>query len=997
MRKITDSIFSIIFILMIVLIAAHSFGAVGDYSVALLKGDANDKTALIADKLKAFLEKDRFSTDFVSYQTICDKDGLNKYNCLILTDSTKFPARGKENLLKFLRRGSDMVLLGGLAFKEDISGQLSTEINSSINVTSRKNLFDFEDGNFDKWKRGAKNKANPTKLLPDKGIDGNCVKMEIKNIAEYEWDNFRCLIPSEIPANHNAFVLYAKATPQTKYLIFEIVEKDGSRWIYPIAVSPDWKEYVVSLDDLKYFGSDPNGFKKDDKLNLADANKISLGLAYGVMPYTSGDHTFWIDKIETGVLSSQKEDKKDLKTFSLPVFENRDIYYFNNAVGITTYEQQDILKSKIKLNGDYKGISAIAFEYPEVSRYIPLLEVQDKYSRNVGFAGGMLVNYAGEFKNSQWLLFGIESKDFYCSKEFLDTTIELLNRFKQKDIPAKFADEDAANKKKYLPVVSPAPKDYIKLSEDKKHFILPNGKKFFALGCNYIGSFERQTECGELYYNEKRLEEDFQKAKDAGINAFRFWEFRIDQFPERFKTIIELARKYGIYLILQPRDHPLPTDKELADVFKRTFDISHGQTIVLGYDLMNEPYITTIGSVNIDGKQSAILQNKTYEKYSDSYFDKKWVDDTIQSPSGWPEVGNWIKGNDAKNLYAAFSMFKRYVEKYNPPNDYSCLYGFKGTLPVQADYKEFISDVDNTFRDWILFHKKLINQYDRNHFITVGYNTSLSALPANELLDFTAHHIYQKPYSYDDMQKSVTTFDRLREFWPNKPITIGEFGFSSGIEMPDGSFLDMYSASTAEVMVYLYAFAHDYSGAYLWMLSEWPIANMKYNVWWIPPDKQMYESRFGMYYYDGTPRGKEKPIAYATKFFREYIDTHQPGDGKLEILQADTPIKTGYLFKDKDALFVGNNKYDSPRLKFKSPLTANVMLMWDSNKLKIMATCDVEVTVEMKEFGFAETNFNARGDYASFNNDKGTINIMLLKGQPVTIFVKKEKDEINKI
>ncbi len=117
-----------------------------------------------------------------------------------------------------------------------------------------------------------------------------------------------------------------------------------------------------------------------------------------------------------------------------------------------------------------------------------------------------------------------------------------------------------------------------------------------------------------------------------------------------------------------------------------------------------------------------------------------------------------MHGKDAKNLYAAHSMAKMYFEKYNPSSDYSCLYGINGKLPIETEYKDFISAVDDTFAYWIYSHQQAVRQFDKKHFFTVGYNTSLAALPCNAMLDFTNQHIYQMPYSYEDMNKAVTTF-----------------------------------------------------------------------------------------------------------------------------------------------------------------------------------------------------------------------------------------------
>jgi hypothetical protein len=175
------------------------------------------------------------------------------------------------------------------------------------------------------------------------------------------------------------------------------------------------------------------------------------------------------------------------------------------------------------------------------------------------------------------------------------------------------------------------------------------------------------------------------------------------------------------------------------------------------------------------------------------------------------------------------------------------------------------------------------------------------------------------------------------------------------------------------------------------MLSEWPVANMKYNAPWISPARQIYESRFGMFYYDGTPQGCPKPIAYAVKFFREYVDAHSPGDGKMALVFADTPTGAGFVFTGKDALFIGDTKYNSERLKFKSDVPVNVMLMWNAEQLKIMATADVEVAVDLSKFAFPiGADFSVNGRYASYTKAANTARLKLLKGRTVLFSLKKD-------
>ena len=190
------------------------------------------------------------------------------------------------------------------------------------------------------------------------------------------------------------------------------------------------------------------------------------------------------------------------------------------------------------------------------------------------------------------------------------------------------------------------------------------------------------------------------------------------------------------------------------------------------------------------------------------------------------------------------------------------------------------------------------------------------------------------------------TLDRIAKVWPDRPITLGEFGYSNGIAMPDGKYLDFHTSAVGEMIHYLYALAHDYDGAMKWTLADW-----HWDVIGKAGEKgratQIYEAYFGLYYYDGNPHGlgHPKPICHAIKFLREYVDQNGPG-GTLDIKRAQTPIGTGYLYRAKNALFVGDSAFQSPELEFHSAEPANVMLTWSEDSIKIMSTSDTVVSID---------------------------------------------------
>ena len=203
---------------------------------------------------------------------------------------------------------------------------------------------------------------------------------------------------------------------------------------------------------------------------------------------------------------------------------------------------------------------------------------------------------------------------------------------------------------------------------------------------------------------------------------------------------------------------------------------------------------------------------------------------------------------------------------------------------------------------------------DTNHLITVGYDTAFAALPSNRQLDFVSHHV-MPPAWFAGRAGEPDHARPARRSWPDKPITLGEFGYSTGIPLANG-YLDRYTASVGEMIHYLYAFTKDYDGVKKWMLNDWPYKIMQHYGDWNQGDvTRVYEERFGLYYYDGTPAGRPKPIVHALRFVGEHIAGLAPS-GTLEIVPAPLSIGAGYVYKNKQALFIGNTAYTAAGLSF---------------------------------------------------------------------------------
>ncbi len=169
-----------------------------------------------------------------------------------------------------------------------------------------------------------------------------------------------------------------------------------------------------------------------------------------------------------------------------------------------------------------------------------------------------------------------------------------------------------------------------------------------------------------------------------------------------------------------------------------------------------------------------------------------------------------------------------------------------GSEVTTKGWETLVETVDASLDRWLKVQIAAIREVDRNHLITVGHNTALTVLPANQQLDFVSEHIYARPYSYANVMENLTTLDRLAKRWPDRPITLGEFGYSNGIKLSDG-YLDDQTSAVGEMTHYLYALAHGYDGVKKWMLCDWPLAIMKrYGDWDRGLETRIYDERFGL-------------------------------------------------------------------------------------------------------------------------------------------------------
>lgn len=903
------------------------------------------------------------------------------FDAVLLAGSQYFPNQACDNFLRFLRNGGHCVVLGGNIF-EDTVARVGGRWYARADVERELAATKIETLLLDPAKQGKGawwHSSDSPQVKSAVTVEGHSFCFETKGLKG--WDTFNTKI-SAPPPGQTLLCFRAKGDATTPQVTVEVDEQDGSRWVATVDITQTWRNYALPSDRFAQW--DAKAVKKNG-FTPANAAKLSFGLAMNFSPHMAkGDHTYWVESV--GMASNRLAQVDLSHKVDLNMFYDYEPYHLKNVVSVGTAPGNNITPAIAPLAGRFGGLAAIGFAFPNESKFIPLLSAFDQYGRDCGWAAGMLINYAGKYRGSSWIFSGITNQDFYAAPAVLDTLAAALKAARG-NLAAEALAANALTKQAPLKLVTPAPQGFIRRSTDGKHLVYPDGRRFFMSGCNYTGPFDR---CGgriwrDDFFSAADIEEDFRKAHAAGLNCMRYWVHDIDRDVaagdfRKVDAIRECARKHGVYLLIDLPGTGLGSVEETVASHKAIAGAFKDEPMVIGYDLRNEPYVSSVASLRYDkGEKPQVITTDFLAKHGD-LVSRRQVTNAVALRPDWLHLPRAIAGTAAENATAATMLWSQYTRRHQIES--STTVGLAGRLPADNEFSDLIAAVDQSFDLWTRLQIAAIRSVDTNHLITIGYNTVLTALPCNRQLDFVSHHVYARPYSQSNVLENITEFDRLAAVWPDKPITFGEFGYSTGVPMPDG-YLDRHTASVGEMIHYLYAFTKNYDGVKKWMLNDWPRKIMHhYGDWNKGEATRIYEERFGLYYYDGTPAGRPKPIAHALRFFGEHLAGTAPS-GTLEIVPASLSIGAGYVYKNKQALFIGNTAFTSAALAFTAAQPANVMLRWDAGGLRVMSSADAHITLKPAAFGpFGHT---LTGRHGMLRTEGDELGVDLLEGETVLI------------
>jgi hypothetical protein len=876
----------------------------------------------------------------------------NRYDALILSHSPSFPGWASRNVETFLQAGGHLVLLGGFAYSRPVARVRGAwrdraEFDRMLREISNKvPLFGSKAIVLSMWRRSTNRPDHPSRLIAGAGPTGPCFRLELRQLRAWQWDGYFTSLPQTVPAKHGLFYFQACGGPVTPQVAVEVDERDGSRWIAAVDLQPTWQPHVLDAGRFRFFkdGSPTNRGGPGDHLHLARAARLSFGLATGVTKHRDGDHLIEVAEIGTAI-NDLGAVGADYRTPNTVCFDDYEVYEIHDAIRAVAWPGQDLVSPDTAFEGPLTGLSAVGFTLWDRSGFLPLLAARDRYDRNRGWACAALVHYAGKYAGGCWLLSGITNPAFYRSAAFERCLTRFLAAVTERDLPGQSAAHNRLCQAVKVPLATSSPPG-LKKSGNGRRFMTADGKPFFLIGADYIGSLDRKFFGGPWLW---WLEADFRRARDAGLNSLRiygagaFW-----RDPQKLAALKECARKYRIYLLIVVVDYTdLKSREALVERATRCAEAFRDEPMLLGYDLQNEPYAYQLVEIR-DGGETLGQRYPLWNR--------------------WAEYEQWA-GLQMTDNFTSFP-------------------GLRSRLPRSPDWNPVLDATSGIFADWIRWQTEAIRAVDRIHPITVGFNTVFACLPGAASLDFVSYHAYQPPRDYENVLKNLTTLDRLHGVWFDRPITLGEFGYSNGLAMNDG-WLDVHTSALGEFLHYLYAYAHGYDGCVKWALTDHPLELSRQQCSWIPADdlpQHIEQGRQGMFWSDGTTEARPKPLVHALRFFRGWLDSGG-GRGELTVSRAPTRIGTAYRFQAERVRFVGDLRHAEPGFEFQSHQAANVLLCWDAKQARLVATADATVRLDLVRLCDwpPDAKVQITGMLAASRRDGNDLVLEVLEGEPVAL------------
>ena len=402
-----------------------------------------------------------YAAEFIGVTTLTNAGQLSpeKFDLLVLPGARSLPAAAVGAIENYLKQGGDLLALGLPAWETPrfaLNGRWISRADFERELGAQRPqrlLFDFAQADLHQWSRATDESRNPARQEIAEADHGKALHVQIERFTG--WETYQSpALPNPFPAGHTLTCFRAKGTPHTKQLALEWTERDGSRWIATVDVTPEWKDYALPPEAFKAWQPPPTRSGKEDHFRVENAARFVVGIAHSHTALEGSRHEYWIADI--GTAPNPFGNAGLPAEFSPPHLECFSSSYqffpitgpvkagFPNTVVTRLRATAENPARPADFSEDFTNTAAaswtaihprprgVGFNQERVYRWEPLLAARDAANGDFrGTLAALLVHAKPPFRGGVWAVFTPAEASFYRQPPVTNCLRQTLKRMKR--------------------------------------------------------------------------------------------------------------------------------------------------------------------------------------------------------------------------------------------------------------------------------------------------------------------------------------------------------------------------------------------------------------------------------------------------------------------------------------------------------------------------------------------------------------------------------------
>ncbi|HEX2972224.1 MAG TPA: hypothetical protein VHP11_07815, partial [Tepidisphaeraceae bacterium] len=356
----------------------------------------------------------------IGADVVCDGEALAKNKCdlLVVPNARALPLGAVASVRKHLEAGGDLIACGLPAWDEmvvKIDGKWRTRSECEAmlgGVRAQQRIVDFEGEDMGSWRRSSNVGEAAAKIEVVKEAWGQALHVGVPNLTG--WDTLAKGYPKAFPAGHTVTCFRAKGGERTKQMLVEWMEKDGSRWIATVNLTPGWKEYALPPEAFVGWELPAGRGKAGDHLRVENVEQFSIGLGMSHGDLAGGRHEYWFDDLGTAV-NPLGDAPRSTEVPQLEMLSPGYVTY--EAAGPVKIGAAEGMLDSMKVDGPVLALharpGAAGFGKRQPYRWQTLLYAQAENGDYRGAVAAMVIPTGQRYRGSVWAAFTPTEARFY--------------------------------------------------------------------------------------------------------------------------------------------------------------------------------------------------------------------------------------------------------------------------------------------------------------------------------------------------------------------------------------------------------------------------------------------------------------------------------------------------------------------------------------------------------------------------------------------------------